>query len=95
MDYSTESDAAERQRRSPGPALSKSQIESQIRHRPLAAAGVAALTGFIVGGGLRSRLGTAALLLVARMVVRDVMTQTIANVIRKNDLRDATSNGRY
>jgi len=95
MDYSTETSTAEHQRQYERSVSPWSRLEPQIRQRPLATVGVAALTGFVIGGGLRSRLGAAALLLVARMVVRDVVTQTIANAIRKNDLGDATSNGRY
>jgi hypothetical protein len=95
MEYSTETGPTERLRRHEESGFAWSRIEPQIRQRPLAAIGVAALTGFVVGGGLRSRLGSAALLIVARMVVRDMVTQTVANAIRKHDLRDATSNGRY
>lgn len=95
MDYSTEASSAESSRRHKDARSPWARLEPQIQQRPLGALGIAALTGFVLGGGLRSRLGTAALLLVARMVVRDVVTQTIANAIRKNDLSDATSNGRY
>ncbi len=95
MDYSTESSSAERPRRNESSATLWSQLAPQIKQNPLATIGVAALAGFVIGGGMRSRFGTAALLLIARMALRDVVTQTIANAMQKHDSADAARNGKY
>jgi hypothetical protein len=95
MDYSTESSSTERPGNSESSGTPWSQLTPQIRQNPLTTIGVAAIAGFVIGGGMRSRFGTAALLLIARMALRDVVTQTIANAMQKHDSADAASNGKY
>ncbi len=95
MDYSTESSSAERHRRNESSETPWSRLTPQIKQNPLTTIGVAALAGFVIGGGMRSRFGTAVLLLIARMALRDVVTQTIANAMQKHDSADAARNGKY
>jgi len=56
-------------------------LTERIRERPLLSAGLAGLVGFVLGGGARSRTGTAVLTLVARIWLRRAATEAIANAM--------------
>lgn len=61
------------------------EVRASISERPLLAVGVAALAGFVVGGGSGTRVGVAALMLIARMAIRDVLAQTIADSLHSGN----------
>ena len=65
--------------------LSLRRVTESIRRNPLAALGVSALTGFVFGGGARTRLGGAALLLTARVALREAVSGTVTNALRAQD----------
>lgn len=58
------------------------RASESIRRNPLAALGVSLLTGFLFGGGARTRLGGAALLLGARVAFREAVSGTVTNALR-------------
>jgi len=55
------------------------QIEKSIREKPLNAVAIAAAAGFVVGGGMVTRLGLASLALFGRQAARE----TAANFVSK------------
>jgi ElaB/YqjD/DUF883 family membrane-anchored ribosome-binding protein len=58
-----------------GVHLDLERIEQGIRERPLVSAGIAAATGFVVGGGLGTRPGIALLALLGRQAARETVTK--------------------
>ncbi len=52
-------------------------LTRSIEQNPLAALGIAAGVGFVVGGGLRTRLGFAAMLYAGRMVAKEVFVSAL------------------
>jgi hypothetical protein len=63
------------------PSLSQPTLTERIRERPLLALGLAGLVGFVMGGGARSRTGTAILMLLGRVWLRRTATDAITGVI--------------
>jgi ElaB/YqjD/DUF883 family membrane-anchored ribosome-binding protein len=60
------------------------QIEQTIREKPLPAVAIAAAAGFVVGGGMVTRLGLAMLTLFGRQAARETASNFIGGVIRPN-----------
>jgi hypothetical protein len=52
-----------------------------VRDEPLSALAIAAAAGFIVGGGLNSRIGQAMLAIVGRITLQSVATSLIAGMV--------------
>ena len=61
--------------------LSQPAMAERVRERPLLALGLAGLVGFVMGGGARSRTGTAILMLVGRIWLRRTATDAITGAI--------------
>ena len=61
-----------------GIKLDLQQIEKTIREKPLRSAAIAAGAGFIVGGGMVTRLGMATLALFGRPAARETATNFIS-----------------
>jgi hypothetical protein len=72
-------------------------VREQIREAPLTALAITAVAGFIVGGGMRSRIGNAMLAIVGRMALQSAASSFIAaiatgdNQIRKPSKPSADS----
>jgi hypothetical protein len=73
--------AAQEQFAQAAPNLGAPTLTDRIRERPLLSAGLAALVGFVAGGGASSRTGTAMLALVARIWLRRAATEAIVNAM--------------
>jgi hypothetical protein len=56
-------------------------VEGAARRHPLQALGIGLLTGFVVGGGQRSRAGQCLIGFAARLAVRQVAISTLAEVL--------------
>lgn len=56
-------------------------LSDQIKEQPLLALGVAALAGFVVGGGAWTRAGVAGLMLAARIFARRMAAEAIAKAV--------------
>jgi 1,4-dihydroxy-2-naphthoyl-CoA synthase len=54
------------------------QIEKSIREQPVRSAAIAVAAGFVVGGGMVTRLGMAALALFGRQAARETATNFIS-----------------
>jgi hypothetical protein len=52
-----------------------------VREEPLRSLAVATAAGFILGGGLNSRIGLALLTFVSRMALRGVVTSSLVELI--------------
>jgi hypothetical protein len=52
-----------------------------VREDPLRSLGVATAAGFILGGGLNSRIGLALLTVAGRMALREVVTRSLVELI--------------
>jgi 1,4-dihydroxy-2-naphthoyl-CoA synthase len=66
------------------------QIERTIREKPLPAAGIATAAGFVVGGGMVTRLGLAILTLFGRQAARETATNFISSGILPGSRRSAS-----
>src|SRR5215469_17145954 len=64
-----------------------------IDRRPLAALGIGAGAGFLVGGGLRSRLGVTAMLFAGRMMARELMLNAMTRSIGSHGRRNNKTSG--
>jgi hypothetical protein len=62
-------------------------VEESIKGQPIKALAVAALVGFVVGGGYRSRLGISLLGFVGRTTLRKVAFSALSEAIN-NDRND-------
>src|SRR5437763_56306 len=59
-------------------------LSESIKQRPIPALALAAGAGFILGGGLRSRLGTGLMLFAGRTIAREVMLSAMLGAINPN-----------
>jgi hypothetical protein len=59
-------------------------VEESIKDQPVKALAVAAIAGFVVGGGYRSRLGIYLLGLVGRTALRNVAFSALSEAINKD-----------
>jgi hypothetical protein len=71
-------DADERRRRR------ERDVGEFVREEPLSALAIAAGAGFILGGGLNSRIGLALLAIVGRIALRGAATSFIAGLVSGN-----------
>jgi len=62
-------------------------LEGAIRRHPFHAIGVGFLTGFVCGGGQRTRLGQGLVGLAARIAVRQAMATTLAEAFGNHEQR--------
>ena len=62
-------------------------VEESIKEQPLKALAVAAVTGLVVGGGYRSRLGLSLLGLLGRTVLHNVASSALSGAIKKFEVR--------
>jgi hypothetical protein len=75
----------------------RDSVRERIKEAPLTSLAIAAAAGFIVGGGVRSRIGTAMLAIVGRMALQSAASSFIAaiatgdNQIRKPSKPSADS----
>jgi hypothetical protein len=58
----------------------RDSVRERIREAPLTSLAIAAAAGFIVGGGVRSRIGTAMLAIVGRMALQSAASSFIAAI---------------
>jgi ElaB/YqjD/DUF883 family membrane-anchored ribosome-binding protein len=58
------------------------EVETTIRENPLAATALAALAGFVVGGGMASRPGSLILALLAREAAQEAATNFVGEMVR-------------
>ena len=58
------------------------QVEKTICDKPLGSAAIAAAAGFIVGGGMVTRLGYAMLALLGRKAARETAMNTLSGMVR-------------
>jgi ElaB/YqjD/DUF883 family membrane-anchored ribosome-binding protein len=65
-----------------GLKLDLKQVETNIRRNPMPAVAIAASAGFIVGGGMVTRLGLAMLTLFGRQAARETATNFIRGGLR-------------
>jgi 1,4-dihydroxy-2-naphthoyl-CoA synthase len=65
------------------------QIEESIRERPLPAVAIAAAAGFVVGGGMVTRLGLLTLTLFGRQAARETASNFISRGLLPNTRRAA------
>lgn len=56
-------------------------VQGAVRRHPLQALGIGLLTGFVIGGGQRSRAGQCLLGFAARLAVRQAVITTLAEVL--------------
>ena len=68
-------------------------LEESIKEQPWKALGVAAMVGFVVGGGYRSRFGISLLGLVGRAGLRNVAFSALSKAI--NSDRNGKDRERY
>jgi hypothetical protein len=81
-------DAAAPSRSRPG------RVDEYVRNEPLTALSLAAAAGFIVGGGLKSRIGQAMLAIVGRIALQSAAASLIAGMVvgtHENEKPDSTS----
>ena len=62
--------------------------DREIREQPFAALSVAAAAGFLLGGGLKSRVGRGLLLFAGRSVIRSTVFGFIAGLVEGQDHDD-------
>ena len=58
----------------------RDSVREQIREAPLTSLAIVAAVGFLVGGGARSRIGTAMLAVVGRMALHSAASSFIAAI---------------
>jgi ElaB/YqjD/DUF883 family membrane-anchored ribosome-binding protein len=75
-------DTAQRYLKRRGVDFDVRQLEKTIREKPVTAAALAATVGFIVGGGLATRPGTAMLVLLGRMAARETAVDLVTGMVR-------------
>jgi hypothetical protein len=61
--------------------------DREIRRQPLTALTVAAAAGFVLGGGLRSRIGRGLVLVAGRSLIRSAVYGFIAGLVEDDDIR--------
>jgi hypothetical protein len=65
-----------------GIKLDLQQVECTLRQKPLAAAAIATAAGFIVGGGMGTRLGSKTVGLLSRKMAGDTASNLVAGIVR-------------
>ncbi|HJU29468.1 MAG TPA: hypothetical protein VJ718_09870 [Candidatus Binataceae bacterium] len=65
-----------------GLGLDQRPLADQIKEQPLLALGVAALAGFVAGGGAWTRAGVAGMMLAARIFARRMAVAAIAKAVQ-------------
>jgi hypothetical protein len=60
-------------------------VSEYVRDDPLSSVAIAAAAGFIVGGGLNSRIGQAVLAIVGRIALQSAATSLIAGMVAGTD----------
>ena len=75
-------DTAQRYIDRAGMKVDLKKVEQRIRENPFSSAAIAAVSGFIVGGGLATRPGVALLALAARGAARETMTNAVSGKVR-------------
>lgn len=60
-------------------------VSEYVREDPLKAVAIAAAAGFVVGGGLDSRIGRAMLAIVGRIALQSAATSLIAGMVAGTD----------
>src|SRR5215467_48361 len=68
-------------------------LERSIEANPLSALAIAAGAGFLIGGGLRNRLGRALLAFAGRKVAKELMLSAIATSIDGSSRRNLKTSG--
>jgi hypothetical protein len=68
-------------------------LEKSIKEQPLKALGIGAAAGFVVGGGLRSRVGASLLLFVGKVAMREMALSAVSGAVNKHD-RSGKDRGR-
>ena len=58
-------------------------LADHVREQPLLALGIAALAGFVVGGGAWTRTGMAGLMLAGRIAARQMAVSAIAKAVKE------------
>jgi hypothetical protein len=58
------------------------QLENTIREQPVLAAAIAAAAGFLVGGGMATRLGAAMLAFLGRRAFRDTASNLVGGIVQ-------------
>jgi hypothetical protein len=58
---------------------------AEIRRQPVTALSIAAVTGFILGGGMRSRLGRQILTVAGTSLARGVMMEVASELVKQNE----------
>jgi ElaB/YqjD/DUF883 family membrane-anchored ribosome-binding protein len=58
------------------------ELETTIRDQPLAAAAIAAVAGFVVGGGMASRPGVLIMALIGRKAARETAASFMGEMLR-------------
>jgi hypothetical protein len=66
-------------------------LTERIRERPLLWLGLAGLAGFVIGGGAASRTGSATLMLIARIWLRQAASDALVSAI----VSDGTAKRNY
>ena len=57
------------------------RLEERIERYPMAALGIAALAGFVLGGGLKSKAGLTLMAFAGRMVLRETTLGLVRNTL--------------
>jgi hypothetical protein len=65
----------------PRQAPAERRLAEQVRENPLLALATAAVVGFVIGGGARSRAGLAMLMFVGRLATRKAVLNTIVKAV--------------
>ena len=73
--------------RNVGVDLNLERLERSIREKPLAAAGLAAGAGFILGGGMATRPALALLALFGRKAARDMAASFMRSIVSPGKYR--------
>ena len=84
MDNSASPDASPRHR--------TRSVSEYVREDPLSSMAIAAAAGFIVGGGLNSRVGQAMLAIVGRVALQSAATNFLTGMVVGTD-KNGESNG--
>lgn len=67
-----------------GPRAEQRSLSDYVREEPLLSLGVAALLGFVAGGGALTRTGMGALMLLGRMMAGQIALEAISKSVRNH-----------
>jgi hypothetical protein len=68
-------------------------VAEYVRDEPLTALAIAGVTGFVLGGGVNHRVGSAILAIVGRIFLRTVATNVIVGMLTGDDERGRQTSG--